>query len=158
MHMEKKKLDPVTKVKLILSIEYLIFVLLFLVLGILFLLAIIKVADWKRYAFTYVTLVGGAWIITDFFWTTFSQKRRAKNCLLDKALMLPVGLALVGFDIYAITQGCTETLPYRYVIGINFCVIAAIYLFETIYHWFRPIPAVIEAALEDEKKEEAKDE
>ncbi len=157
MHMEKKKLDPITKVKLILSIEYLIFVLVFLVLGILFLLDVIKVADWKRYAFTYVTLAGGVWITVDFFWTTFSAKRRAKNCLLDKILMLPVGLALVGFDIYAITQGCAETLPYRYVIGIDLCVIAAIFLFETIYHWFKPIPAVIEAALEDEKKEEAKD-
>ena len=155
MHMEKKKLDPVTKVKLILSIEYAIFVLLFLVLGLLFLLDVIKVADWKRYAFTYVTLAGGAWIITDFFWTAFSPARKAKNCFLDKCLMLPVGLALVGFDIYAITQGCAETLPYRYVIGINFCVIAAIYAFETIYHWFKPIPAVIEAALEDDKKEEA---
>ena len=96
MHMQKKKLDPVTKVKLILAVEYLIFVLLFLVLGILFLLDVIKVADWKRYAFTYVTLAGGAWIITDFFWTTFSKNRRAKNCLLDKCLMLPVGLGLVA--------------------------------------------------------------
>lgn len=155
MHMEKKKLDPVTKVKLILSIEYIIFVLLFLVLGILFLLEVIKVADWKRYAFTYVTLAAGIWLTVDFFWTTFSPKRRAKNCLLDKILMLPLGLALIGFDIYAITQGCAETLPYRYVIGIDFCVIAAIFAFETIYHWFKPIPAVIEAALEDEKKEEA---
>lgn len=155
MHMEKKKLDPVTKVKLILSIEYIIFVLLFLVLGILFLLEVIKVADWKRYVFTYVTLAAGIWLTVDFFWTTFSPKRRAKNCLLDKILMLPLGLALIGFDIYAITQGCAETLPYRYVIGIDFCVIAAIFAFETIYHWFKPIPAVIEAALEDEKKEEA---
>ena len=152
MHMEKKKLDPVTKVKLILAIEYAIFVILFLTLGLLFLLDVIKVADWKRYAFTYVTLAGGAWIVADFFWTTFSPRRRAKNCLLDKALMFPVGLALVVFDIYAITQGCAETLPYRFVIGINFCVIAAIYLFETIYHWFKPIPAVIEAALEDQKE------
>ena len=155
MHMEKKKLDPVTKVKLILSIEYIIFILLFLVLGILFLLEVIKVADWKRYAFTYVTLAAGIWLTVDFFWTTFSPKRRAKNCLLDKALMLPLGLALIGFDIYAITQGCAETLPYRYVIGIDFCVLAAIFTFETIYHWFKPIPAVIQAALEDEKKEKA---
>lgn len=155
--MEKKKLDPLTKVKLLLAVEYLIFVLLFTVLGILFLLEVIKVADWKRYAFTYVTLAGGLWIVTDFFWTAFSAKRRAKNCLLDKILMAPIGLGLVIYDIYAITQGCAETLPYRYVIGINFCVIAGVYLFETIYHWYKPIPAVIEAALEEEKAKREED-
>ena len=135
-----------------LTVEYAIFVALFATLGILFLLEVIRVAEWKRYVFTYVTLAGAIWIITDFFLTTFSKARRAKSCLLDKILMLPVGLVLLGFDVYAITQGCAETLPYRYFIGGNFCYIAAVYLFETIYHWFKPIPMVIEAALEDQKR------
>lgn len=152
MHMEKKKLDPLTKVKIMLAVEYGIFTLLFLILGILFLTKVIAVAEWKRYVFTYVTLVGGAWVLTDFFWTLFSPKRRAKNCMLDKALMLPVGPALLVFDIYAITQGCAETLPYYLVIGINFCYIGAVYAFQTVYHWFKPIPAVIEAALDEDKE------
>ena len=152
MRMEKKKLEPLTKVKIMLAVEYGIFALVFLVLGILFLTKIIQVAEWKRYAFTYVTLFGGAWIITDFFWTLLSPKSRAKNSMLDKILMLPVGPVLVVFDIYAITQGCAETLPYYLVIGIDFCYIAAVYLFQTVYHWYRPIPAVIEAALEEEKE------
>ena len=154
--MEKKKLDPVTKVKLLLAVEYGIFVIVFAVLGILFLTGIIGVADWKRYAFTYVTLAGGAWLVADFVWCLASPKRRAKNSMVDKSLLLPVGLFLIGFDIYAIVNGCAETLPYRYVIGIDFCVLAAIYAFETVYHWFRPIPGVIEAALEE--KEETKNE
>lgn len=148
MDMEKKKLDPLTKVKIMLAVEYAIFVVLFAVLGILFLTEIIKVQEWKRYAFTYVTLAGGLWLITDFFWTTFSPKRRAANCLLDKILMLPVGIALLCWDIYAIVNGCAETLPYALAIGINFCYIAAVYLFQTVYHWFHPIPAVIAAAME----------
>lgn len=154
MGMKKKKLDPLTKVKLMLAVEYLVFVVVFAVLGILFLTGVIKVAEWKRYAFTYVTLAGGVWICVDFFWTAFSPKRRAKNCLLDKILMFPVGLALLGWDIYAIANGCAESLPYAYVIGGDFCYIAAVYLFQAIYHWFRPIPAVIEAALEESKPEE----
>ena len=154
MGMEKKKLDDLTKIKIMLLVEYLIFVAVFAVLGTLFLTGVIQVAEWKRYVFTYVTLAGGVWIITDFFWTTFSRIRRAKNCLLDKILLLPVGLALVSYDIYAITQGCAETLPYRYVIGINLLIIAVIYLFQAIFHWFKPIPAVIEAALEARKQEE----
>lgn len=154
--MEKKKMDDLTKVKLILTIEYLIFVAVFAVLGILFLTDVIHVAEWKRYAFTYVTLAGALWIITDFTWTTVSKTRRAKNCYLDKILILPVGLVLLGFDIYAITQGCAETLPYRYFIGGNLSFVAAVYLFEAIYHWYKPIPAVIEAALADQKEREAK--
>ena len=150
--MEKKKLEPITKVKLLLSIEYAVFVLLFVALGVLFLTGVIGVADWKRYAFTYVTMAGSVWIIADFIWCLASPKRRAKNSMVDKSLLLPVGLFLLVFDIYAAINGCAETLPYRYVIGINFCVLGAIYCFETIYHWFHPIPGVIEAALEEEQK------
>lgn len=153
--MEKKKLDDLTKIKIMLTVEYAVFVVVFAVLGVLFLLDIIHVAEWKRYAFTYVTLAGAIWIITDFIWTLASKNRRAKNCLLDKILVLPVGLVLLAFDIYAITQGCAETLPYRYFIGGNLCFLALVYCFEAIYHWYKPIPAVIEAALEGKKEEEA---
>ena len=152
MDMEKKKLDDLTKIKIMLTVEYGVFVAIFAVLGALFLADIIKVAEWKRYAFTYVTLAGAVWIITDFIWTTFSKKRREKNCYLDKILVLPVGLVLICFDIYAITQGCAETLPYRYFIGGNLSFLALVYAFEAIYHWFKPIPAVIEAALEAKRE------
>ena len=150
--MKKKTLDPLTKVKRLLTIEYAIFVAVFAVLGVLFLTEVINVAEWKRYVFTYVTLAGATWIIVDFIWTFASPKRRAKNSLLDKCLILPVGLVLLVYDIYAITQGCAETLPYRFFIGGNFCYIAAVYAFEAVYHWFHPIPAVIEAALEEEEE------
>ena len=149
--MEKKKLEPLTKVKIMLAVEYAIFVVVFAVLGVLFLTEVIKVAEWKRYLFTYVTLAGTTWILVDFFWTLFSPKRRQKQCLLDKIMMAPVGFVLLPFDIYAITQGCAETLPYRFFIGGNLCYFAAVYAFLAIYHWFHPIPAVIEAALEEEK-------
>ena len=153
--MENEQTNELRKVKLLLLVEYLIFAGVFLLLGILFLTDVIKVADWKRYAFTYVTLVGGLWIIVDFFWCLFSLKRRAKNSMLDKSIVLPVGFALLVFDIYAITQGCSETLPYRWFIGGDLCYLGAVFIFESIYHWFRPIPGVIEAALADEEKKKS---
>ena len=156
--MEKKKLDPVTRIKMYLAIEYGIIVLVFATLGTLFLTEVIKVQEWKRYAFTYVTLIGGAWIVTDFIWTLRSKKRRANSSLLDKCLILPVGLALIGFDIYFITTGCAESPLYRYVIGTNLCMIALIYAFENAYHGYHPIPGIIEAALADEQKPEPKPE
>ena len=153
--MEKQPMDPLKKVKLMLLIEYLLFALIFATLGILFLTDVIKVAEWKRYVFTYVTLVGGLWIVFDFFWCVFSPAHRAKNSMVDKWILMPVGFCLLAFDIYAITQGCAETLPYRWFIGGDLCYLAAAYAFQSVYHWYRPIPAVIEAALADEEKKKS---
>ena len=153
--MNEQQNADLKKIKIMLLVEYLLFAAIFLVLGILFLTDIIKVAEWKRYVFTYVTLAGGLWIIADFFWCVFSPKRRAKNSMVDKSLVLPVGFVLLAFDIYALTQGCAETLPYRYFIGGDLCYLGACYIFESVYHWYRPIPAVIEAALADEEKKKS---
>ena len=149
--MKKKPMEPLTKVKLMLLVEYLIFVAIFLTLGILFVADVIKVADWKRYAFTWVTLFGSVWIISDFVWCIASPKRRARTSMVDKIALLPVGMTLIVFDVYAITLNCSPTLPYRYFIGIDLIYLGAVFLFEAIYHWYRPIPAAIEAALEEEK-------
>jgi len=154
--MEKKRLKPITKIKLMLLIEYLVFVVIFAVIGVLFLTDVIKVAEWKRYAFTYITLAGGVWIIVDFFWTMLSPKHRINNSRIDKILLLPAGLTLVVFDIYAIAQGCAETLPYRYFIGGDLCYLSAVYLFEAIFHWFHPIQGVVDAALEAREEEQEK--
>ena len=150
-------MEPLKKVKLMLLVEYLIFTAIFLVLGILFLTDVIKVAEWKRYVFTYVTLLGGLWIVGDFFWCVFSPVHRAKNSMVDKIILLPVGFALLGFDIYAITQGCSDALPYRWFIGADLTYLGAAFLFQSIYHWFRPIPAVIDAALADEEKKKSEE-
>ena len=153
---KSKPLNPLTKVKLIYSIELAIFVAIFLVLGLLITLGVIAIAEWKRYAFTYVTLAGGLWIVIDFFWTLFSPKRRAKNPLIDKIFILPVGFALLGFDIYAIINGCAETLPYRYVIGIDLLYLSSVFLFQLIYHWFVPHPLIFDALKEEKEKQAAK--
>ena len=145
-------MNSVKKVKLLFLIEYLLIAALFIVLGTLFLTDVIKVAEWKRYVFTYVTLFGGAWLVIDFFWCMFSKSRRVKISMVDKWIIMPVGVVLIVFDIYAIINGCAETLPYRWVIGADLAYIGAAYLFQAIYHWYRPIPALLDAALADEQR------
>ena len=136
--MEKQKMPIEKKLKLIYSGELAIFAVVFAVLGILFLTEVIKPADWKRYVFTYLTLAGGLWLIADFVWTLASKKRRAKHSLLDKCLVLPVAPILISFDIYCIINGCAETLPYRWFIGVDFCYLSLVYAFQAIYHYYKP--------------------
>lgn len=135
--------------------ELLLFGIVFVVLGILFLLHIIGVGDWKRYAFTYVTLIGGCWPIADFFWTLFSKKHRSNNSLLDKILILPAPLCTIPCDIWILTKGIAnvELSFFQILIGSIFCYFGAVYLFECVYHYFVPIPGLLE---ESQKSDENK--
>ena len=139
--------------------ELLVFAIVFGVLGILFLLSVIGVSDWKRYAFTYVTLIGGLWPIADFFWTLFSKKHRAANSLVDKVLALPAPFVTIPFDIWMLIQGIpnVDVNVYRYLIGSIFCYFALVYLFECVYHYFVPIPGLLEADEKEEKPAEPTD-
>lgn len=146
------------KLKLVYCGELMLFVVVFAVLGILFLTGVITPADWKRYLFTYVTLAGTTWLTIDFIWALASKKRRAKVCLLDKILVLPIVPVLMPFDIYCIINGCAENLPYRYFIGGNLVYLAIVYLFMSIYHYYRPtkqMQNIIEQTLAAEAEEEA---
>lgn len=158
---EKKKMDGLKKVKLIYSGELLLFAVVFAVIGILILVGVISIKDWKRIAFSYVTLVGGAWLIADFIWTLASSKRRARKPLIDKILVLPAALTVISFDIYAFVKGMVHsdvTSPlFAYFIGGDLCYLALVYFFEAFYHYKHPLPELVEAALaeEEEKKKES---
>lgn len=155
---EKKKMDTLTKAKLVYSGELMLFFAVFSVIGILILTGVIAVKEWKRIAFSYVALIGGAWLIADFFWTLLSKKRRARKPLIDKILVLPAGLTVVAFDIYAFAAGLVHadtTSPlFAYFIGGDLCYLSLVYCFESIYHWKHPLPEIVEAAKEDDEKEE----
>jgi uncharacterized membrane protein HdeD (DUF308 family) len=145
------KMDEFTKVKLIYSVEVAVFAVVFAVLGVLFLTNVITVSDTRRLIFTWVTLFGGFFGIGDLLWVIFSPKRRKKNSLLDKILIVPLGLSLIVIDLLALIQQSNDNEQTRYVMGAAFCYIAVIYLFEAIYHWYHPIPSLVE---EDDKKPE----
>ena len=157
----KKENKPITreslikKVKLVYSVELGIFAVLFAVLGSLFLANVISVADWKRYAFSYVTLIGGTWLIIDFIWMCASPKRRKKNSMFDKIGVLPAALTVIVFDIYAFANGLVhipegaETSPlFRYFLGGNMIYLCFFYIASIIYHWYRPLPSLVAAAEE----------
>ena len=98
-NMYMKNLSEETKTKLVYSGELIIIAIVFLVLGILKIVDVMKYNEQRRLIFNYITLVGGVWVISDFIWMLLSKKRRAKNCLLDKILNLPLGIYLLIFDI-----------------------------------------------------------
>lgn len=147
------------KAKLIYSGELVGFAVVFLVLGILILVNVIKLSDRWRRIFTWVTLVGGAVGLGDFFWALFSKKRRKKVSMLDKALMLPVPLALIPIDIISLVQNYGLGYSYyQWTIVALFFYIAAIYAVEGIYHWYVPVPGLLDdVPVQEEKKEEDTD-
>ena len=59
MGKNKKKMDELTKAKLIYTIELVVFSIVFLVIGILNILQIIYPKEWRASAVLYLTSIGG---------------------------------------------------------------------------------------------------
>lgn len=158
----KKKMDTLTKMKLIFSGELIVIAIAFFVIGILEITKVIRINNTIITIFTWVTLFGGLWMIIDFLWVLLSNKRRAKNSLLDKTLLLPLGLCLIFFDLIALVGNIDKDLHYdyyRFFISSVLLYIAVAYTIEGIYHWFRPLPTILmelEQAKKLEQEEEAK--
>ena len=154
--MAKEKMSLEKKTKLIYSGELMLFAILFLVLATLEILHIIGKRHIMLVIFNWVTIFGGTWMLVDFFWVLFSKKRRKKNSLLDKALLIPLGIYLITFDIICFCNAPivdVEDNFRRLMMGIAFYYIGAIYLFQSIYHYFVPVPMLVKA-IEDAYKAE----
>ena len=144
------------KAKKIYTFELLAFVVIFLTLGILILTKVWVLGGNLRLVFAIITMVGTTWAFADFIWMLASKKRRAKNSMLDKVLLLPLAIAIFVIDIITFVQGIDATRElHQYAVGSAFSYIALIYSIEAIYHWYHPLPMIVEAAKEDKKKEEA---
>ena len=157
----KKKLSLETKTKLIYSLELIIIALVLIVFAVLKLTGVIPTKPTRLLIYNIITTVGGAYFIFDFIWVLVSKKKRAKSSLLDKILMLPGSFYLIAFDIICFIDKAkgVETDNQFVVISISsvFLYIAAVYLFQGIYHFYHPIPMLeqaIEEALEEEKNKE----
>ena len=152
----KKKMSDFDKAKLIYSGELVLFAVVFLVLGILIMTHVISLSKNYRYIFTFLTLGGGVFIISDFIWLCCSKKRQKKNSFLDKALVLPVGVALIVIDLISIISGI-EKMPYeyfQYCCSSIFLYVALVYAFQGIYHYKVPAKALVYAYEIEKKKEE----
>ena len=150
----KQKLDIETKAKLIYSIELGVFALIFITLAILKATGVIPTNPTRVLIFNWVTLFGGTWLVVDFMWAFLSQKRQKRVSLLDKILHLPAGFYLVAFDIICLL-GKQKDEFYRYGIPIVLGYLGLCYTFEALYHFWHPIPGLLDSLKEEEKKEAA---
>ena len=157
--MAKEKMSLEKKTKLFYSGELMLFAILFFVLATLEILGVIGKRPIMLNIFNFITAAGGLWMIADFLWVLFSKKRRKKNSLVDKALLVPLGIYLITFDIIcflrmsAMWQDADFNSFRRLMMGIAFYYIGAIYLFQSIYHYFVPVPMLVKA-IEDAYKAE----
>ena len=144
------------KNKLIYSGELILFAIVFLVIGLLELLKVITLSERFQLIFKIITLVGASWIIADFIWTLCSKKRRENYGLLDKIMILPLAIYLYAYDI----AGFVVARPYEYYqigVPIAFFYIACSYMFQGIYHYYKPIPLILQAIEEEKKAKEEKE-
>ena len=148
----KQKMDIETKAKLIYSIELGVFALLFITLAILKAAGVIPTNPTRVKIFNWITLFGGTWLVVDFLWAFLSTKRQKRVSLLDKVLHLPAGFYLIAFDIICLL-GKQKDEFYRYGIPIVLGYLGLCYTFEAIYHFWHPIPGLLDSLKEEEKKE-----
>ena len=149
-----KKLDPRKKIKLIYSGELMLFAILFLVFGILRITQIMPYRETRRIVFNWITIFGAWWGIIDIVWALVSKKRKARVCLLDKFLLLPLSIFIITFDLISFIAKPTNDLFYIFSIGCAFLYISVIYLFQAIYHYYKPIPGLVDDLEEEQKTEE----
>lgn len=150
----KKKLDALTKAKLIYSGELIIIAIVFLVVAILKFTNVIPYNATRHLVLNWITLFGGTWVIVDFVWALLSKKRRPRISLLDKALHLPAGIYLVTFDLFCIITRPDNPMVYRCGFPIAISYLCLCYIFEGIYHFYHPIPGILEAVVEVDDEEE----
>ncbi len=150
----KKKLDALTKAKLIYSGELIIIAIVFLVVAILKFTNVIPYNATRHLVLNWITLFGGTWVIVDFVWALLSKKRRPRISLLDKALHLPAGIYLVTFDLFCIITRPDNPMIYRCGFPIAISYLCLCYIFEGIYHFYHPIPGILEAVVEVDDEEE----
>lgn len=140
----KKKMDFMTKAKLIYSGELAVFALAFLIIAILEFTQVIKISERHRTIFNWITIFGGTWLFVDFFWAMFSKKRRKKIAIIDKIIVLPLGCYLIAFDLFCLITKPTDPMIYQYGIPCVLSYLCLVYTFEAIYHFKYPIPGLLD--------------
>ena len=111
----------------------------------------------RRIVFNWITIFGGLWGIIDFLWGAFSKRRRARICLLDKALLLPLVLFIETFDFISLIAKPENENFYIYSLGFAFIYVTIIYTFQAIYHYFYPIPGLFDDEEEEQKEENSQE-
>ena len=150
-----KKLDEVTKVKLIYSGELVFFAIVFIVLGILQMVDVIVLKEGFLNVFKFLTLVGAAYFIYDFVTSFTNKKKREKVCFVDKFSTIFIPPYVITLDILLFSNNEFVWDNPKFFIAPLFFALAAVYIFQGIYHWFYPLKELFED--DEPKAEEAKD-
>ena len=153
-----KKIDKEKKVKLIYSGELLLFAIIFLVFGILKITKVMGYSETRRIVFNWITIFGGAWGIADFIWAICSKKRQQRISMIDKVLLLPLAIFIMTFDFISLIAKPANDNFYIYCVGAAFLYVAVIYTFESIYHYYKPIPGLFDDEEESKVEEPSKEE
>jgi len=152
-----KELSEEKQAIIIYSGELLIFSIVFIVLGVLRIVGIIGYNDTRRIVFNYITLLAGLWTIIEFIWILVSPKKRKKSCILDKIVVLPLSIFMITYDLISLIKNPSDLSFYQYCLGAAICYGGVALMFQAIYHYFNPLPAIIEEvkkAKEQAEKEE----
>ena len=151
-----KKLDKETKYKLVYSGELALFAVLFAVFAVLKFTGVLGYNPRRALVFNWITIFGGAWGIADFIWAVCSKKRQQRISLLDKFLLLPLSLFIITYDLICFIAK-PEPSFYNIMLGIAFAYVAVIYCFQAVYHFYHPIPGLLDDDEEEEKPENSQE-
>ena len=149
--MEKKKMDDLTKIKLIYSGELIIIAIVAIVIGVLQLTEVLMVKELFRNIFNWVTIFGSSFLIITSIYSLVNPKRRKKISIFDKITLFPLAIYILVIDIISFANyGALPQSFYQTYIPIAILLLAVIYLAQGVYHWFYPLPSLL-AELEQER-------
>lgn len=134
-----------------------LFAVIFLVLGFLKSFGVMTYNETRRIIFNWITLFGALWPIADLIWALASKNRRKRVCLMDKFLVIPLPIFLITFDLISLIAKPTDTNFYVFSIAAAFFYVSAIYLFQSIYHYFNPLKELMDEIHGEEDKEKAEE-
>ena len=140
----KKKMDELTKYKLVYSVELAVFAVAFMIIGLLQITHVIILHSFFIQLFNWVTMFGSIWVILDLCWTLRSEKRRKKVSLFDKVTLGIFAIYVFIIDIIMFTNYLK--LPrfwYQTLIGDAVFYIGIIYVMQAYWHYRYPVPSIV---------------
>ena len=136
------------RTKLIFLVEFLVISAVLFVIGFLRLFGVIPFSANRLLAYNIITLIGGAYVYFDFFFSLLKKSRRAKTCFLDKILSLIIATYLLVFDILVLSKVVVDQDFIKYFVSAVLLYAACMSLFMGIYHHFKPTQQVLDAVEE----------
>lgn len=148
-----KKLDELTKAKLIYSGMLLVIGIVAITIGILQLVQIIEIKEWLINVFKFVPFLGLAYFIFDYVTLFTNKKKREKVCLVDKFSLIFIPPFSVTFAILLWCGNNYACNSPQLFIGPLIITLGVVYIFQAIYHWFRPLKDLLEDDDDSENKD-----